>query len=73
MDLANNQVQHANPLQTIGSGKSFIFESPIGTRDFYSHFPVKISGQRYNLLTRGTLVSLPSGNDSYIVHQILVQ
>ncbi len=64
MDLAIGQVQHASrdqldPEKRINHSQS--------DHDFYSHFPVKISGQRYNLLTRGS-----AGNAGYIVHQLLV-
>ncbi len=53
-DLATKQAKRAKSLRQNGG-------------NFFSHFPLVLKGNSYNLLTRGT-----SDDDSYVVHQILV-
>ncbi|MEL7496795.1 MAG: hypothetical protein AAFN77_04250 [Planctomycetota bacterium] len=40
--------------------------------DFYSSFPIKLSNQRFRLLTRGACVSGTSESRKFIVHQMLI-
>lgn len=61
-ELARNQVVHA--AEAIKSGSK---------GDFYSYFPIKLDGKKFDLLTRGECVTdADQKRAKFVVHQILV-